>query len=86
MDFQNRFLIGVGLDSHDGHIRITSGQDFRLFGGSEETHSDMQEKIIRLTEAAEKKGMDIKTMPEEALLDLTGQFGIPYCRMEQETK
>ncbi|MGL4513497.1 MAG: hypothetical protein ACRCT8_10430 [Lacipirellulaceae bacterium] len=30
-------VLGIGLDAHDGHKRLTHGRDFVLAGGSEET-------------------------------------------------
>lgn len=38
------FLLGVGLDARDGHVRVTKGPDFALLGGSERTHARMQDK------------------------------------------
>ena len=32
------WLLGLGLDGKDGHTRITTGENFKLVGGSEETH------------------------------------------------
>ena len=44
------WLLGVGLDNGDGHTRITKGENFALLGGSEATHSQMQEKAIKLND------------------------------------
>ncbi len=41
-----RVLTGFGFDHKDGHVRLTKGENFRLLGGSEETHEEMQEKAI----------------------------------------
>ena len=40
-------LLGMGLDNKDGHVRATKGENFRLYGGSKETHERMQEKAIK---------------------------------------
>ena len=40
-------MLGVGLDS-DGHKRLTTGPNFVLAGGSEETHEVMTEKAIKI--------------------------------------
>ena len=37
-------LLGVGLDNDDGHGRVTRGENFRLVGGSHDTHQQMQER------------------------------------------
>ena len=51
-----KILLGLGLDSKDGHVRITKGENFRLYGGSEETHEFMQEKAVKFNEHLDKKG------------------------------
>ena len=37
-------IFGIGLDS-DGHKRVTTGPNFALVGGTEETHDGMTEKV-----------------------------------------
>ena len=48
-------MLGVGLDS-DGHKRLTTGPNFILAGGSEETHEVMTEKAIKINEKLAAKG------------------------------
>lgn len=50
-----KILLGLGFDAKDGHKRITVGKNFRLYGGSRETHSYMQEKAIKFNEELTKK-------------------------------
>lgn len=61
-----RWLLGLGLDGADGHVRVTRGKNFRLFGGSEDTHGEMQEKVIHFNEelARREKTLDDLTSPE----------------------
>jgi len=54
------FLLGIGFDNQDGHVRITNGEDFHLTGGSEKTHRKMQDKVMELTEDLAKKGKSIQ--------------------------
>jgi hypothetical protein len=63
-------LIGIGLDNHDGHTRITKGEDFFLLGGSAETHEKMQDFTIRLTERLQKKGKRIRDVAITELRDI----------------
>ncbi len=42
-------MLGVGLDS-DGHKRLTTGPNFILAGGTQETHEVMTEKAIKINE------------------------------------
>jgi hypothetical protein len=39
-------LLGLGLDGDDGHTRLTRGKNFVLYGGSDETHTSMQETAL----------------------------------------
>ena len=49
-------FFGVGLDSKDGHTRLTKGKHFVLLGGSPETHEQMQEFAVKLNERMKKAG------------------------------
>ncbi|MHC4944733.1 MAG: hypothetical protein ACYTG7_17085 [Planctomycetota bacterium] len=54
------FLLGVGLDNDDGHVRITKGDDFHLVGGSEKTHYKMQDKMLEISEDLARRGKKIR--------------------------
>ncbi|HEY5551675.1 MAG TPA: hypothetical protein VIK52_07295 [Opitutaceae bacterium] len=54
-------LIGLGLDNSDGHKRITSGEDFSIVGGSQETHEKMTETVLKTFETLDRRG---KTLHE----------------------
>ena len=54
-------IVGLGLDSEDGHKRVTQTDEMLLVGGSEQTHEQMQETAIRFSEGLEKRG---KALPE----------------------
>jgi hypothetical protein len=63
-------FLGVGLDSKDGHQRLTRSEHFVLVGGSPETHERMQETAIRFDEALEKRGKTLKETTVEEIIDL----------------
>lgn|GEM_PF-170803 len=67
-------LIGVGLDNADGHTRITKGDHFVLLGGSSETHEQMQEFTIKLTERLAKQGKRIPDATVRELRDLVANL------------
>lgn len=67
-------LIGVGLDNADGHTRITKGEHFVLLGGSSETHEQMQEFTIKLTERLAKQGKRIPDATIRELRDLVSDL------------
>ena len=62
--------MGLGLDSKDGHKRITKGDNFVLFGGSEETHERMTETAIKVNEKLAAKGKTLNDVSSEEFRDL----------------
>ena len=71
------FLLGVGLDGKDGHYRQTKGEEFILLGGSEDTHSIMQDKVLALTEELARRGKRLADVdnPEE-MRDIAHDAGL----------
>jgi hypothetical protein len=63
-------LLGVGLDSRDEHVRITRGDNFRLVGGSKETHEQMQETAIKFNEELSKRGKPLEQIDPDEFLDM----------------
>ncbi len=63
-------LLGVGLDGADGHTRITEADRVLLLGGSEETHERMQETVIKVNEALDRKGKNLRDASADELADL----------------
>lgn len=56
-------LLGVGLDS-DGHKRVTTGPNFALVGGTQETHELMTEKAIKINEKLKGKPLEAVSVEE----------------------
>ena len=52
---KNAALVGLGLDNQDGHKRITTGEQFAIVGGSEETHGRMTETVVKTFEALKQR-------------------------------
>ncbi|MCK4463093.1 MAG: hypothetical protein KAU58_02145, partial [Candidatus Omnitrophica bacterium] len=63
-------------DCKDGHIRLTRGNNFRLYGGSEETHKFMQEKAIKLNEQLDKKHKTLNDIDVEEFYDIAQKIGL----------
>jgi len=60
-------FLGIGLDNTDEHKRVTQSESFLLVGGSEETHEQMQDTVIRFEESLRKRGKRLQeTSPQEA--------------------
>lgn len=71
-----KILLGLGLDSKDGHVRITKGKNFRLYGGSEQTHELMQEKAVKFNEHLDKKGKTLDSVSKEEFYEIATKIGL----------
>jgi len=81
-----RLLLGLGFDAKDGHIRITKGKNFRLYGGSENTHEIMQEKAVKLNEYLEKKGKTLDNIKLDEFYDIAGKLGLKIAKDDKNKK
>jgi hypothetical protein len=71
-------LLGVGLDNKDGHKRITLAEKFSIVGGSEETHENMTETVVKTFEALEERGKELESVEPNELADLLAK-NTPSC-------
>ncbi len=69
-----RLLMGLGFDCKDGIWRVTRGRNFRLFGGSEDTHAEMQEKAIKMNEELDKRKKMLDTISEEEFFEIADKL------------
>jgi hypothetical protein len=69
------WLLGVGLDS-DGHKRLTTGPNFVLAGGSEETHEVMTEKAIKINEKLAAKGKQLEEVSHDEFDEIAQSVGL----------
>jgi hypothetical protein len=63
-------LLGLGLDGEDGQTRLTRGNNFLLFGGSQETHGRMQETAIKVNEELARRGKRLEDVSPPELFDI----------------
>lgn len=68
-------MFGVGLDS-DGHKRVTTGENFALVGGTQETHEVMTEKTIKINEKLKARGKHLGNVSSEEFDDIAGEVGL----------
>jgi hypothetical protein len=68
-------MLGIGVDS-DGHKRLTTGKNFALIGGSEETHQAMTEKAIKINEQLASKGKRLEDVTREEFEDVAHSVGL----------
>ena len=63
-------ILGVGLDNEDGHTRLTRGDNFTLYGGSEETHGRMQETAVKVNEQLQRRGKRLEDCSPREFFDI----------------
>ena len=68
-------MLGVGLDS-DGHKQLTTGPNFALVGGSQETHEQMTEKAVKINEKLKSRGKQFETVTREEFDDIAQEVGL----------
>jgi len=68
-------LLGLGLDS-DGCKRITTGKNFALMGGTQETHEALTEKAIKINEKLDAKGKRLEDVSSEEFDDIAQSVGL----------
>ena len=68
-------MLGVGLDS-DGHKRVTTGPNFALVGGTQDTHEQMTEKAVKINEKLKKRGKQLEEVSREEFDDIAHEVGL----------
>ncbi|MGD0092798.1 MAG: hypothetical protein ABSE73_23040 [Planctomycetota bacterium] len=63
-------LLGLGMDNKDGHVRITTGPNFHLLGGSQNTHEVMQETAIKLNEELHRRGKRLEDLSPKEFIEI----------------
>jgi hypothetical protein len=63
-------LLGLGLDNQDGHKRITTGEQFAIVGGSEETHGRMTETVVKTFEELKQRGKQLEHVEPAELAEI----------------
>ena len=79
-----KILFGLGFDSKDGHLRVTKGENFRLFGGSEETHEMMQEKAIKFNEQLNKRRKSLQSISEKEFKEISRAIGLKITDQRED--
>ncbi len=69
------WMLGVGLDT-DGHKRLTTGPNFVLAGGSEDTHDAMTEKAIEINEKLAARGKQLEDVSHEEFDEIAHSVGL----------
>ena len=77
-------MLGVGLDS-DGHKRLTTGPNFALVGGSEETHEQMTEKAVKINEKLKSRGKQLEEVSREEFDDIAHEVGLQKFKPRKDS-
>lgn len=63
-------LLGLALDNDDGHKRLTTGEQFVLVGGSEESHERMTETVVKTFEELKRRHKRLETVEPTELAEI----------------
>jgi hypothetical protein len=63
-------LLGLGLDHEDGHKRITTGDQFAIVGGSDETHGRLTETAMKTFEELKSRRKQLHQVEPEELAEI----------------
>ena len=75
-------MLGLGLDS-DGHKRLTTGPNFALVGGSQETHEQMTEKAVKINEKLKERGKQLHEVSHQEFDDIAHAVGLKRAEPQQ---
>lgn len=63
-------LLGLAFDGDDGQTRITRGKNFFLCGGTQDTHTVMQETAVKINERLDKHGKRLEDVSVKELREI----------------
>ena len=70
------FLLGLGLDCKDDQKRITLAENYKLYGGSKQTHELMREKCRKFNEQLKKKHKSLDEIESNEFYDIAHKVGL----------
>ncbi len=70
-------IIGLGLDGSDGPNRIITGEECLVIGGSEETHAELLETLLRLESELERRGQRLGDLLPDELAEVAWRIDSP---------
>ena len=76
-------MFGVGLDS-DGHKRLTTGPNFALVGGSQETHEQMTEKAVKINEKLKERRKELHEVSPQEFDDIAHEVGLKRAEPQKD--
>lgn len=70
-------FVGLGLDGHDGHHRIITGENSLVVGGSAETHAELLETVLRLESELDRIGQPLDEVSPAQLAEIAWRIDSP---------
>ncbi|MDX2035385.1 MAG: hypothetical protein SFX72_01940 [Isosphaeraceae bacterium] len=70
-------MIGFGLDGSDTPRRLTTSEQCLMIGGSEDTHDEMVETVLRLESELERRGRRLGDVTPTELADIAWRIDSP---------
>ena len=67
-------IVGLAADGEDGHIRITRGNNFNVYLGSERTHDEMQGVCLKINEKLGERGCKLEDLSRDEFIELVSSI------------
>lgn len=67
-------LVGIGFDAEDQHVRLTHGNHYDIWMGSEESHVYLQKLMERIDQALLEKGKVLNEITPSELSAIVQSF------------
>ena len=75
-------MLGLGLDA-DGHKRLTTGPNFALVGGSQDTHERMTEQAVKINEKLKERGKQLHEVSHQEFDEIAHEVGLKRADAQQ---
>ncbi|MDR4506939.1 MAG: hypothetical protein MRJ65_01660 [Candidatus Brocadiaceae bacterium] len=70
----NSMFLGVAFDNKDNHKRITTGENFYIYGGSTQTHENIVEKVLSFNAIIKKYGKKLDDLSISEFYEIVGKI------------
>ncbi|MFH0964112.1 MAG: hypothetical protein V2A58_08875 [Planctomycetota bacterium] len=75
-ELRKALLVGLGLDGKGEILRVTRGDNYRLVGGSQDTHEEMQEKAVKFNEELVRREKELHEISREEFHEIAEDLGM----------
>jgi signal-transduction protein with cAMP-binding, CBS, and nucleotidyltransferase domain len=67
-------MIGLGLDSRDCQLRVTDGDNFAVYQGSEKSHRAMREICMQINHILAARGQALSQLSRDEFLKILAEL------------